>query len=53
MNFDLVSALIMGDIVGTAGRSENLGWNAVGTILSRKTRLRIRPFTKLESSPAK
>ncbi|WP_057152012.1 hypothetical protein [Secundilactobacillus similis] len=31
-----VGALIMGDIVGTTGRSENLGWNAVGTILSRK-----------------
>ena len=31
-----VGALIMDDIVGTTGRSENLGWNAVGTILSRK-----------------
>ncbi|GAA3603508.1 hypothetical protein [Secundilactobacillus similis] len=31
-----VGALIMVDIVGTTGRSENLGWNAVGTILSRK-----------------
>jgi hypothetical protein len=26
----------MGDIAGTTGRSENLGWNAVGTILSRE-----------------
>jgi hypothetical protein len=34
--FGFVGALIMDDIVGTTGRSENLGWNAVGTILSRK-----------------
>ncbi|GAA3601284.1 hypothetical protein GCM10022296_00830 [Secundilactobacillus similis DSM 23365 = JCM 2765] len=36
VKFGFVGALIMGNIVGTTGRSENLGWNAVGTILSRK-----------------